>query len=269
MTLKSEQHIKAKNTTDKVNDSLNKRYVFLDGLRGLTLLSMILYHMVWDLVYLFGLDWKWYRSGAAYLWQQSICWVFIFLSGFCWSLGKRKWKRGVTVFIGGLLITAVTLFVMPEDRVIFGVLTCIGSCTLLMIPFEKLFKKCNPYAGIAGSMALFVLVRNVNIGYLGFEAWKPVKLPDSLYRNWFTAYWGFPDAAFYSTDYFSVFPWIFLYIAGYFLYRILDGSRVFSWMEKRRLAPVEWLGRHSLEIYMVHQPVLYLVLNIWFLLKEV
>lgn len=241
----------------------------MDGLRGLTLLSMILYHMVWDLVHLFGLEWEWYRSGAGYLWQQSICWVFIFLSGFCWPLGKRKWKRGVTVFIGGLLITAVTLFVMPEDRVIFGVLTFIGSCTFFMMLLDKLLRKCNPYAGIAGSMILFTIFRNVNIGYLGFEAWKAVKLPDALYRNLFTAFWGFPNAAFYSTDYFSVFPWIFLYIAGYFLYWIIDGSKGFSWLEKGKFAPAEWLGRHSFEIYMIHQPVLYLVLNLCFWLKEV
>ena len=44
----------------------------LDSLRGLTLVSMIAYHTCWDLVYLYGFDWGWYRSCQAYVWQQSI-----------------------------------------------------------------------------------------------------------------------------------------------------------------------------------------------------
>ena len=57
-----------------------RRWAALDNLRGLTLLSMIAYHACWDMVYLFGADWGWYRSAAAYVWQQSICWTFILLS---------------------------------------------------------------------------------------------------------------------------------------------------------------------------------------------
>ena len=46
----------------------------LDSLRGLTLFSMIAYHLCWDLVYLRGLPWAWYNGFWAYIWQQSICW---------------------------------------------------------------------------------------------------------------------------------------------------------------------------------------------------
>ena len=49
----------------------------LDSLRGLTLFSMIAYHLCWDLVYLRGLPWAWYNGFWAYIWQQSIC------SSFC------------------------------------------------------------------------------------------------------------------------------------------------------------------------------------------
>ena len=57
------------------------RYAGLDTLRGVTLVSMMAYHACWDLVYIFGMDWDWYGSFGAYLWQQSICWTFILLSG--------------------------------------------------------------------------------------------------------------------------------------------------------------------------------------------
>lgn len=239
-----------------------KRYNLLDDIRGITLISMILYHAVWDLVYIFNQDWKWYHSDIGYVWQQSICWVFILLSGFCWPLGKRKWKRGAMVFAGGLLITVVTVLLMPENQVIFGVLTLIGSCTLIMIPLDKLLQKCKPLVGIVISAFLFVVFRNVNKGYLGFEGWNLVKLPRMLYQNMVTTYLGFPKAGFYSTDYFSILPWIFLFITGYFLYRFIQEKSMLRFMERKGLRPIEWLGRHSFEIYLLHQPLLYFGLSV-------
>ena len=91
------------------------RYSLLDNLRGLTLISMIMYHTVWDMVYIFENDWDWFKGNQAYIWQQSICWCFILLSGFCWSFGRKKWKRGLTVFGAGALISLVTIIVMPDS----------------------------------------------------------------------------------------------------------------------------------------------------------
>ena len=137
-----------------------RRWAALDNLRGLTLLSMIAYHACWDMVYLFGADWGWYRSAAAYVWQQSICWTFILLSGFCWPLGSRPLRRGLEVFCGGLAVTAVTVLVMPANRVVFGVLTLLGSCMLLMVPLERGLRRVPSWAGLGMSGLLFFLLRN-------------------------------------------------------------------------------------------------------------
>ena len=69
--------------------SSSSRYALLDELRGLDLISMMLYHGMWDAVYLFGVVVPWYSAGQGRLWQQSICWVFILLSGFCLPLGRH------------------------------------------------------------------------------------------------------------------------------------------------------------------------------------
>lgn len=236
----------------------------LDAIRGLTLLSMIVYHTCWDLNYLFGVDIEGYGSVWSYIWQQSICWTFILLSGFSWSLGKNHVKRGITVFVAGLLITAVTLLAMPDERVICGVLTLIGSCMLLMIPLEKLLRRVPAGTGFFVSMLLFLLLRNVNHRELGFEALVIAKLPEWLYANMFSTYLGFPERGFYSTDYFSLFPWCFLFMAGYFLYRLAESrkllERLFSW----KLPPVALAGRYSLPLYMLHQPVVFGILWIIF-----
>ena len=96
------------------------RLSLLDTLRGITLMSMILYHAAWDAVYLLGIQWEWYHGTGAFIWQQSICWTFILLSGFCLPLGRHPMRRGVEVFGAGLLVTAVTVLVIPENRVVFG-----------------------------------------------------------------------------------------------------------------------------------------------------
>ena len=93
-----------------------RRIASLDALRGLTLVSMIAYHACWDLVYLFHADWDWYRGTGAYIWQQSICWTFILLSGFCFSLGRRPLRRGLTVFGCGWVVTLVTVLLRHEEH---------------------------------------------------------------------------------------------------------------------------------------------------------
>lgn len=240
-----------------------RRYGILDGFRGITLVSMVIYHVCWDLVYLFGKDWSWYEGGWAYIWQQSICWSFILLSGFCWSLGKKPVKRGFIVFGAGAVVSVVTLLFLPEDRVLFGVLTLIGSSMLLMAWLGRFFQKVPPLPGLMGAFALFAVTRNVNMGYLGFERWNMTGLPESLYQGYFMTFLGFPERGFYSTDYFSLIPWFFLFLSGYFIYRMIEDRKEF--MDKYLMAswqPLSFLGRHSLLIYMLHQPAAFGVLTL-------
>jgi len=234
----------------------SRRYQTLDTVRGFALLSMILYHASWDLVYMFGLDWPWYRSFAAHVWQQSICWTFILLSGFCWSLGRRQFRRGLTVFLCGAAVTAVTWSLMPENLVFCGVLTLLGAASLLTLPLAPLLSRLPARAGLAGSFGLFLLFRDVNGGFLGFEGLRLAALPGGLYRNHLTALLGFPPAGFFSTDYFSLLPWFFLFLTGYFLFRLRPGEET----EGVRVPLITAMGRHSLLLYMLHQPVLYGVL---------
>ncbi len=244
---------------------MNKnRYYILDAVRGFALLNMILYHASWDLVYMFDVNWSWYRSNGAYIWQQCICWTFILLSGFCYSFGRKKLKRGIIVFLCGLLITIVTCTLMPESRVLFGILTLLGSCMLLMIPLENLFKKINPYLGFIASFSIFVLTRNVNNGYLGFDEWNLAPLSDNLYKNLFTAYIGFPANSFYSTDYFALLPWFFLFLTGFFLHQIFKKNNWLKIFAPHICKPLEWIGKHSLPIYVAHQPIIYGVLSLLF-----
>ena len=127
---------------------------------------------------------------------------------------------------------------------------------------EKPLRQIPPAAGLAVSAVLFALTRNVSAGYLGFGSLR-LWLPQTLYANYVTAYFGFYPWWFYSTDYFALLPWLFLFWAGYFLYGVIGRQR----MEPLRCSvcpPLGWLGRHSLLLYLLHQPVIYGVLLVVF-----
>jgi len=236
----------------------SNRLHFLDLFRGFLMIHMIAYHGMWDLVNLFGVRAAWYSGVTKYTWQQFICWSFILLSGFCWRLSRNHLRRGGLVFGGGVIVSLVTNILMPENRIIFGILTCTGSCVLLMTALEKPLKKVPAEIGAAVSFLLFLLLRNVGKGSLGFENLVIAPLPELLYRNDLTAYLGFPYPAFFSTDYFGLIPWIFLFITGYFLSHVLEQRNLTAKLFRRGQLPVlNWIGRNSLLVYLLHQPVLY------------
>lgn len=228
------------------------RFYLLDTLRGFTMLSMILYHFLWDLVYLADISIPWYHGTGAYIWQQSICQTFILLSGFCWSFGRHPLKRGLTVFWAGGLITLVTMLFMPENAVLFGVLTLIGSCMILMIPLDYILKKINKII-----VLIILTVVTLLVFILLHPAWNGY--PEAPWGNLFTAYLGFPSAAFSSSDYFPLLPWFFLFMTGYLLHKL---SVNFGWLnapflKEDYVPPLTFIGCHSLLIYLLHQPVLY------------
>ncbi len=237
-----------------------ERYGFLDTIRGLVLVSMIGYHALWDAVNLLRLSGISMDSFWVSIWQRSICWTFILLSGFCWQLGKRPFHRGIIVFGAGLLVTLVTVMVLPSQRIIFGILTLLGSCMLVMIPLERVFQKIPALAGFMCSLCFYFFTANIAEGYLGFGRWIP--LPESWYHGYLGAYLGFLPAGFFSTDYYPLFPWLFLFIAGYFLYRLAMDSSL--WKKIRGLShPVlSFLGKHSLLVYLLHQPLLFGVIQL-------
>ena len=242
----------------KVKHDKKKRYSLLDTIRGMVLVSMVIYHAVWNCVYIYGKEWSWYQSKGAYIWQQSICQTFILLSGFCFCLGRNPWKNGLRVFGSGLIVTTVTCLVMPQNRVVFGVLTCIGSCILFVALGEKFLEKIPALTGSVGSMGLFFLTKNINEGFLGSRTQKIFEIPAVWYQNYVTTYLGFPFRGFYSTDYFSLFPWLFLFLAGFYLYHVCESR---GWLEKdilREGTPLfSFFGRHSLGIYLIHQPIIF------------
>ena len=117
--------------------------------------------------------------------------------------------------------------------------------------------------GFAGAKVLYILTSMDEfladpMSVLGFEGFVLCPLPATLYRNLLTTYLGFPHRGFFSTDYFPLLPWFFLFVTGYFLHRVLDQRNLTQRLFARGRVPVlNWMGNHSLIIYLLHQPILY------------
>ena len=234
-------------------------YQLLDTLRGLCVASMVCYHGMYDLVHLYGVSADWYLGLPGHLWQQSICWTFILLSGLCWNLSRRPLRRGLLLVGCGAAITLVTWLVMPSQRIMYGVLTLLGLSALLLIPLDKALRNVPPWAGLLGALLLFFLTRNLPQGSLGFEGLVLCQLPGWLYQTDLLAVAGLPSPTFWSTDYFPLLPWFFLYCAGYFLWPLLEKSPAAQKALSFGVRPLSFLGRHSLVIYLLHQPALMVV----------
>lgn len=254
-----------------------RRYETLDLIRGISLVSMIFYHASWDLVRTFGVPWPWFDSAGAEIWQKSICWTFILLSGICWPLGHHPLKRGLIVSACGGLITFFTVVFMPEDTIIFGILTLIGASMLLMIPLDRLLRKMNPAAGAALSFFLFLVFFHLNSQVISIFGKVLYVWPEKLFHGLFMTFLGFQEQGFYSVDYFSILPWTLLFVTGYFLCRAAEkrngrkqkeasaGRAGNESLRGPRLlhlsfTPLNFFGRHSLLIYMLHQPIVYGIL---------
>ncbi|MEA5134559.1 MAG: heparan-alpha-glucosaminide N-acetyltransferase [Candidatus Fimivivens sp.] len=238
------------------------RYTLLDAMRGISLLSMICYHATYDLVAIYGVQLPWYFDTPGYLWQQSICWSFILLSGISWHFGRSPLKKGLVISACGLLITLTTAIFMPSQIIIMGVLSFIGAATLLMIPVSRLFENIDPRLAAGVSAALFFASRNISRGALGFEGLTFMRIPRPLYTLPGGFIMGLPQAGFYSSDYFAIVPWFFLFSLGYFLWRCIEPNSHVQAAMRFDLPPLSMLGRRSLIIYLLHQPVIMLVLTL-------
>jgi uncharacterized membrane protein len=230
----------------------------IDVTRGIAILMMIVYHTVFDLSF-FGMypvnattgPWRFfaYATASLFLLVVGISLVVshdraaVTLSGF--SLTKKFLIRGAGIFALGLLVTVATWLYLHEGFVIFGILHLIGISVILAPIFFR-FRKFNVTIGI------FCIAAGYSIATLSG--------PDFLLPL------GIIPSGFTSVDYTPLFPWFGMVLVGMGLGSWLyEGAvRRFSLkpLPEFIVSPLAFLGRHSIMIYLVHQPVIILLLGV-------
>lgn len=234
-----------------------ERYRLIDSIRGLCVLGMVVYHTLFDIAEFSG-D---FTSSALLVSLEKIrdlgAAVFILISGFCFLSGTHRLRRFLILFIGGIVVTGVTYIVMPEAYIIFGILTFMAVSGALMIPLDRLFRHIPPVLGLVLSLLSFAVLFRINYGYVGTYDTVLFLFPAQLYKNYFTAFFGFPFVGFLSGDYFSLLPWIFVYFAGYFLRALAGKSEILKKLLQVRIPVLDFIGKYSLYIYLAHQPIVF------------
>lgn len=239
----------------KNNVKIDKRLYMIDSFRGLAIIFMVVYHAFYNIRYIFGNPFGWVLR--LYPLQQAACWMFILISGFSFSFSRNNIRRGLLISACGLGLTGFTMLFMPSEKIVWGILSFLGAAMLLVQVLLPVLRSIPATGGFIVCAGLFVLFRDIQYGWLGFEGHWIAAVPAVFYRPHWLFPFGFPFDGFWSADYFPMLPWIFLYLCGFFLYRMTEKSQQIQGLLMRRVPVLAALGRHSLGIYLLHQPVIF------------
>lgn len=232
------------------------RYSLIDAVRAVALLNMIAFHLCYNIFVVFGLWPRFYLATPVVIWERFICCTFIIVSGMSLNFSRHGWRRGIIVNLCGFAVTAVTVLFMPDQAIWFGVLNFLGCAMLITFALRRELSRMRPAVGVIVFFILFMLCYGLPRGFIGLFGYPLYYLPETLYQYRWFAFLGFPPSDFISADYFPLLQWIFLYLFGYQLWRLI-AARGYDRFFCRRVPVLDPIGRHSLLIYMAHQPVLY------------
>jgi uncharacterized membrane protein len=145
-----------------------------------------------------------------------------------------------------------------DTPISFGIIYCMGACTLVAHAANSLGARPRGWLAAALFLIMFVVTLHVSDGYLGAFGLR-IQLPNALYSTEWASWLGFPGPRFASGDYYPLLPYLFLYLTGQSWAREMKAVGYPEWFKRLRLAPLELIGRHALEIYIIHQPILLLI----------
>ena len=113
------------------------RYNLIDAIRALAIISMVTYHLCYDIFNVYRVDGGFPYYPGVIVWERSICSTFIFVSGISLNFSRHAVRRGIIVNLCGLVISAVMLIFMPSQQIWFGVLNLIGCSMLITYALRK------------------------------------------------------------------------------------------------------------------------------------
>ena len=229
------------------------RIYLLDILRGLSVLAMIFYHFFWDLGYFKFITLESMTRGLPLLFAQSVGASFIIISGIssrllCLSDDyiAKFLKRFVILLLICIMITSVTFFFDKNSYIFFGILHLLATCSVIGLLLSR----------VRNSHILFfffVLSLVVSSSEITFN------LPH--YLSWL----GLNKEVPITNDFYPLFPWVTFYLFGLWVYQPVQSYLV---PNKKNNNPdlsnynsifriLQFLGRNSLTVYILHQPIFF------------
>ena len=236
------------------------RFWEIDFLRGFAIILMIFFHIIYDLNFFSITNFRIYSGIILYIARLSAS-IFVVLAGISLSISYSKsknWlktndiilkfiKRGLKILFLGVIISVITWFYIPRGFVVFGILHFIGTSIILSLIFIR-------YRVINIIFGLFFIIVGFYLKSLTFDFNILIPL-------------GFIPNNFWTIDYFPLFPWFGIFLIGISIGNIIypDFKRKYEIKDLSKKLLVKsfcFLGRNSLLIYFLHQPIIIGIITI-------
>lgn len=230
------QSVAIQSNEEKKNEIRSGRIWEIDFFRGVALILMIYFHIVFNLKDIFGYNID-YTKGFNALTGRTAGTLFIVLSGISCTLSRNNIKRGLKILGLAMLITVATHLYNVDMGIKFGVLHFLGVSILLF----PLLSRLNTNLLLALGTIIMILGNLIKHITLDFD---------------YFFIFGITSNKFVSADYYPLIPWLGIFIYGIVLGKVLykDRNSVFKFTLKDNI--ISWVGRHTLIIYMIHQPII-------------
>jgi len=230
--------------------------LWLDLARSLALVGMIVFHFNYDLA-MFGLIpaeqvTGGFLRGLAVVVAAS----FIGLAGVSLQVAQgaglraAPFVRRLALLVSAAgVISLLTYLWLPGSFIFFGILHSIALCSVLGLAFLRM-----PF-WVTGLAALIVL-------------WLPTVYEHVLFDRLWLQWTGLGTFVPLTLDYEPIFPWFAAFLAGMTFAKLTQKTPL---MKRSNGTPLTralaWPGRHSLWVYLAHQPILIAVL--WLVLQVI
>ncbi|HAT7074291.1 TPA: DUF1624 domain-containing protein [Legionella pneumophila] len=213
------------------------RIAIVDFIRGMDVIAMIIYHLIWDLFFFGFIIFNIQASKIGLLFQTLIVAIFLILVGYSLRITMPSFrsllKRVVKIGFCALLISLFTYIFYKEYWIYFGILHCILVSMLMVYPFLW-YPKTSLFLAIAiGLIYGFGIVESCTVIRCHLK----------------------------TLDYYPVYPYIAFVFLGIFLgyKQVHDYCPLYN---NENFRPILWIGQNALWVYMIHQPILFALLYI-------
>lgn len=232
----------------------------LDFLRGFSLFLMILMHFAYDIRYFFGIDTfgflesKWFWS---FVEPFFLC-IFVGVSGICCSFSRSNLKRGLKLLVVAILFSIGTYlaktFFSLDCLILFNVLHMLSVSILVYSLIVYLEKKWEVDFKITNALMSFFGVWIIAMGE------KISDMDGVIDGPWLIPFGIIGKNSFFMADYMALIPWLGVFLIGAVVGRVCYANKtsLITNPPKALLKinkPFSFLGRHSLIIYIIHQPI--------------
>ena len=234
----------------------------MDEIRGFAIICMVFFHAFYTMAFMFGIGWgKTLLSFFAPAQMYFAC-GFIIISGISSRLSRSNLKRGLKLLLIAAVITLVTLN-FEGNEIYFGILHLLSICMIIADFAIPVTDKIPIPVTVTVCAVLYYVTYDVFARILHIPFYGSIRLPGFLYQNdWFSPL-GFCTANFVSADYFPILPFIFMYFIGLSVGRLAKEGKFPRFLYKSRVPFLAFAGRHTLIIYVAHQPIIYGILLLY------